>query len=1210
MQFVSKETSRQFKPTFISFKDLVYNQVKEQVFNLIKNSFIKIKYLIYSEKCVNIQKLISLRKENFINPNYEEMKKEYNINDDNKPKIIKEKKEKSSVSNQELNKDLVSSNSKNVVINSVFLNRNIKSINGSSNNVLSKSDNKNSASGVGASHNKFSSAHKNKVFHENNFISLSSIKKNSELSSNIVQNTNDVNIKENANKSNNDINNHKDNNINIDDTDLVLKIPINKSSIIDNDVVFENKNITKNEINEDNIKVENINPAEYKNISNIDYTDINKDISSDIKYADSLNDNHFKNTNNQQEELDNLNNSYYQETIGPGGLTFIKAKKQKIKQLNLDEKKKEEHKSYKNNNRKEPTNYNTFCESFFIAGINSTNLELDIDFDETLAPCNHSDCSIPFKYKAKVLTKYEKEIPEVQISHQTAALCFPQGVKLCFTDNPLSIKHPKNFLTYITNSKGERFYLMTYQYYIRIKSSDFQSMFKPDVLEEYFINIPKLEEYLGKNNDFLDQKFQKNIYICSSFAQRKYVFIPQCICLISKYPYFKQMEYCLESIVKLLLDKNENVSNKDIMKFIRHLILELPIPPNNKRLLIHIPYHSNALEIPGLYYKDLALTNFHLVKLFKVFNIETLVNVFYLLILEQKTIFIGDDIDIVFFVIDSMISLLYPLKYHNNIIPVFCNELIEIVVECFVPCLMGISENFYNTKIQKFIETTTSLEQEVFMVFINRNTIELMNEKGKKLNIKGINKKLKLEFPEDLYKYLIKELKALQKIVIQEEKRKEKESKVKSSNNSNSNSNTNANKEVSPYRLEKNFRDIFSVFMVKVFGDYKRYIPKIINNNNNNCNKRVSNFNKSNSIIKFETEFYLSCRDSKYKKFYESFVNTQNFSQFINSNNENYTYFDKLCLKYGNFESKAYPYSNVISNISNTISNSIFSIADRKNSSNNSKQKVFSSTSNLNCKRSSSVNHKVFHSITNFVNSNNNNITNLSISKINSSLINSNNSNFNNNNNSICKRSTSKLNTSTAKRSAFYYDEDFSDSFNNNDVEFDELCFDYLENFIIEPYFLNNINEYNYMEIEDEIARYFQYMQINEYLLESKIFPIECFKEFSVELEVDYDSHNENSEFNYYNRYDIIERVIDYEDFNEVLNTEISHNTNNYGTGYNGFSSKNPLSNTTNNTSKLDSGFYLNRQSLGFNSLDFMSSSNKEKEKEKIMKNNERKGSL
>ena len=221
-----------------------------------------------------------------------------------------------------------------------------------------------------------------------------------------------------------------------------------------------------------------------------------------------------------------------------------------------------------------------------------------------------------------------------------------------------------------TNEVGTRYYIMTYHYYVKYGLNDFNDKFKINPTKDY-LNLEKenRELELYSNNPakqkMITENIEKKLKMCSDFFFNDYIYLPSCICLLSRFPYAKQLEKCLETILKLSAD--DSFANEDINKMILHLIREIPIPPPNKRLIFYIPYLLSPIEICGVLNKNLPILNYHLKILIDIFSIENLILVHHLMLCESKILFIGNSFSLLTEIIEGFVSLLYPLQYNDII---------------------------------------------------------------------------------------------------------------------------------------------------------------------------------------------------------------------------------------------------------------------------------------------------------------------------------------------------------------------------------------------------------------------------------------------------------------------------------------------------------------------------------------------------------------
>jgi hypothetical protein len=207
---------------------------------------------------------------------------------------------------------------------------------------------------------------------------------------------------------------------------------------------------------------------------------------------------------------------------------------------------------------------------------------------------------------------------------------------------------------------------MTYHFYVKYSLQEFNDKYKINPTKD-FLNLEKENKELelfsnnpGKQKT-ITENIEKKLKMCSDFFFNDFIYLPTCICLLSRFPYAKQMEKCLESILKLSAD--EKFNKEDINRMILHLTKEIPLPPPNKRLLFYIPYSINPIEVCGILYKNLPILNYHLKILIDLFSIENIILIHHLMLCESKILFIGDNFSLLTEVIEGYVALLYPLQY-------------------------------------------------------------------------------------------------------------------------------------------------------------------------------------------------------------------------------------------------------------------------------------------------------------------------------------------------------------------------------------------------------------------------------------------------------------------------------------------------------------------------------------------------------------------
>jgi len=202
--------------------------------------------------------------------------------------------------------------------------------------------------------------------------------------------------------------------------------------------------------------------------------------------------------------------------------------------------------------------------------------------------------------------------------------------------------------------------LTTYNYYIKVENSVFKDIYKINISKEY-LQFDKFF-FLFENNPKLKKKvegeWEKQLEIITNINYNDFFYVPQCIALISKYPYVNQMHTSLESLLK--------VSHKQdafqLIPQILQIIKGIPMPSIKKQVSFYLPYIENSVSLQCLVQKQLPLTNFKFGRLLELLNTDIILIIFHLLQLEQKILFVGKEYNQIAELIDLFSNLLYPLE--------------------------------------------------------------------------------------------------------------------------------------------------------------------------------------------------------------------------------------------------------------------------------------------------------------------------------------------------------------------------------------------------------------------------------------------------------------------------------------------------------------------------------------------------------------------
>lgn len=370
-----------------------------------------------------------------------------------------------------------------------------------------------------------------------------------------------------------------------------------------------------------------------------------------------------------------------------------------------------------------------FCEGFFLASFPFKGGKVIEKSQSYPSICNHKQCSMLPAMQPEILFRYPlKDTKTLELNNLAATICFPSGIKVCYEEEPPETV--KNYSTPITNQQGDRYYMMTFHFYFKLLGAEYGKLYEMHPLKHHLMKFA--DSYLDV--DKIDKKtaanIQENLDLCQDFGFRDVVYVPYCLCLISKYPYIRQMEACLQSIYGILSGFNPN-SKEQINEIIMFLVHSIPIPPINTRLKFYLPNYPRSIEINCPRYKDMNILNYNLTNLLTLFSVENIITIFRLMLFEKKILFVDSEYNRLSEVTDSFISLLYPFQWIHTYIPIMSDQMIKYL-ETFLPFINGINEI-----LMPFVrDTLIENEDEVYIIYIAKNQIDInLSLTGKKVKL-------------------------------------------------------------------------------------------------------------------------------------------------------------------------------------------------------------------------------------------------------------------------------------------------------------------------------------------------------------------------------------------------------------------------------------------------------------------------------------------
>lgn len=526
-----------------------------------------------------------------------------------------------------------------------------------------------------------------------------------------------------------------------------------------------------------------------------------------------------------------------------------------------------------------------------------------------------------------------------------------------------------------------------------------------------------------------ENKLKKNLEICTNFINNPYIYVPNAMCLISKYPFTKQMDKSLEALFKLFGDKNS--SQKEINNFLIHIIEEIPIPPPNKKLSFYLPYSMNQVEIYSYLNKDLPYNSFETNKTIDYFSSENFVLIIFLILFEQKILFVSDDYNLLSEILMSFISLIYPFEYVNILIPILSEELVKYL-QCFRPFIMGIDELMLEDA-KSYVED----DQTIFLIHIKKDLVEVYSKKklkkATKKSICGNNENCFIPLiPEEMFNEFKKEISDLRNLNDKYKKSKK-------------------NKHEYNFKIQTKLIRYCMKLMAFIFGDYKKYVTYI---------DKIPIFNSKSFVIS---------KPSNQFRFYEDITATHIFKYFLQiSTEDNFSYFEKLCLRYSNRSGLGSTNTSVNKDRNVIKSRKSIFFLNKKNDADNRIDFSRSSSQNVKNYKRENTNEKdrnfVINNDSNFKNqnlilfNNNNNNSNSGLDYING---------IKNENSNLKSANISAVRSHLTNDSSIRRNSD-SNSFSNSkseNIETNRVSIEN-DNYLILPYFINSLLNSEITKIE------------------------------------------------------------------------------------------------------------------------------------------------
>ncbi len=205
-------------------------------------------------------------------------------------------------------------------------------------------------------------------------------------------------------------------------------------------------------------------------------------------------------------------------------------------------------------------------------------------------------------------------------------------------------------------------------------------------------------------------------------ATKKYkILLPSCLCIVSRYPFFKTFDRILRALYAAYTDFLEY----PLEYYISSIACGLPLPPRGfYRISLQLGQAPNSKEIriEQSLMNQLPILDVSFSLLPKHFSIENAIKLLNTMILEHNILFVCQDVQKLTPISESLMALLFPFDYQLIYIPVLPECMLEFL-NSPVPFVAGVDKRFMKAAID-------SVSPDTCIVNIDEGTVEYKGEEG------------------------------------------------------------------------------------------------------------------------------------------------------------------------------------------------------------------------------------------------------------------------------------------------------------------------------------------------------------------------------------------------------------------------------------------------------------------------------------------------
>jgi len=237
----------------------------------------------------------------------------------------------------------------------------------------------------------------------------------------------------------------------------------------------------------------------------------------------------------------------------------------------------------------------------------------------------------------------------LDVLQNLTTLCYPDGI-LAMSNRPAT---SVNYLI-LTNVEGQRSYATCLTYYRSF------TVWKEDRGDRYDCSI-----WEGKDEPLLEEG-------------QYFKYLPYCVVLISKYPYFQIMNALLSRLTKKLVRFKSYHEQTMLLKMTALQLTMIPVPPPGMTF-VKFPIMESVFTIPAAIDAHCTVVDLPLKLVFDYFSVSSVLQILASILTQQKIVFLSSSYALLTLTQHSFLLMVEPFEWRFPFVPVLPHSMLELL---------------------------------------------------------------------------------------------------------------------------------------------------------------------------------------------------------------------------------------------------------------------------------------------------------------------------------------------------------------------------------------------------------------------------------------------------------------------------------------------------------------------------------------------------